>query len=268
MSTTGDGERPAPLQMPEWLRRIIDARLTVHVVVVIGAVVAGINGLVKTTPSKWVCIGMGTALLVVARLLEQRRTRLAAEKEIRYQEDVASATEAARVAVKQLILVLGDYFSPIAELLARMSGTTNKAELRTLSGVLTQKIVEAAAAICGPSGHGIVRANYFKWDGSTLTFETHHGRGEAPRQQLPAVAAALAQSRGAALVPDVKEAPNPEHFESATYQTFVSCAVYSGETIHGLLTVDSSEAGTLRKQDLRTAIVLSHMLGAGLALRK
>jgi len=167
-----------------------------------------------------------------------------------------------------LILVLGRYFEPIAGLLALMAANQDKGDRRQQGGVLIQKIVTAAAAICGPVGNGLIRANYFELRDGQLHFVTHHGRGEAPRSQLPQEALSLAMARKHALVPDVREVPNPASFAGVSYRTSLSSSVFSGETVHGLLTVDATGLGMLSKRDLRTAVALSHMLGAGLAMQK
>jgi hypothetical protein len=255
--------------LPSWLSKFVDSRWVSRVLLVVGWLAAALVGLV---PSGWwrvSSLAFGVTAVVCASLLVDRETRIAHEQAEIAGADAKSAREAAEEAVTELIVVLGLYFEPIAEMLARMVGTSQRGERQRLGGLLMQKVVEAAAGICGPTQPGITRAAFFELREGELAFVTHHGRGEPPRQTLPVAALDLALAQGSALVLDVEtDAPNPEEFASASYRTFISCSVYAGATVEGLLTVDAADSGTLRKRDLRAVVVLAHVLGAGLALQK
>jgi hypothetical protein len=182
---------------------------------------------------------------------------------------VEDAKEAAVDATTDLIVILGDSFEPIAEVLGRIAAAPSRRERAELAQLLTQKVVDAAAKICGPQEAGEVRSTYYQLNGSSLRFVAHGGRGDIPRHgYLPQDCVALARERRNVLVPDVRtDTDDPDRFTDATYKTFLACSVYAGTEVLGLLTVDARQPRSLNKtRDLRSALVLAGMLGTGLCL--
>lgn len=249
------------VRLPSWLRASIHSAWSGYGLLTVAvAAPAAAGGVVTSVGWQWGLICFG-ALCAVAEAV--RQNFLNGRREQRLQ----SARTAAEDAVVELTLLLGTLVEPIAELISQLAATRSKPQRRELARSLTEKVVQAASAICGPNEIGATRAVFFRLQGGQLIFVTHHGRAPRPRHELPAAAVAVAQSRRNALIRDVAtDAPDPSEFVGATYRTFLSCSVYSGNEVHGLLTVDAVKAGTLTKRDLRSALVLGHLLGAGLAL--
>jgi hypothetical protein len=252
---------PTEVTLPRWLSWIIESRWVSYVLLASGWALAVIAGSVRGLAQIMLLI-LGAALVVAHAIRVDFMTS-------RREKKIKDAEQAALDATEELILVLGDAFEPIAEILGRIAAEPSRPVRRNLAHVLIQKIVDAAARICGPQERGQTRSTFFRLHGDALQFVTHGGRGEKPRhERLPVDALELAKARGNVLIKDVADAPEGVDLTDASYKTFVSCSVYAGDDVLGLLTVDAVDPGTLRKTDLRSALVLANMLGVGLALAK
>lgn len=249
------------VQLPNWLSRCIDSRWTSYALLAGTTVLSALAGYAETWPARaWFVTGAATCVVLHAwrvDVVDRRQRRL-----------IRSAATAALEATEDLIVILGNSFEPIAELLGRIAATPAKRDREKLVQILTQKVVDAAARICGPRDANVTRAAFFRLQEDRLVFVTHGGRGERPRHDhLPPAAVELARARSHVLIRNVAtDTPDPREFEAAGYRTFLSCSVYAGQQVLGLLTVDAPRPGSLRRTDLRTAVVLASMLGTGLCV--
>ncbi|MFI7059401.1 GAF domain-containing protein [Kribbella sp. NPDC050124] len=241
---------------------VTHARGTPYALLIVGTVATTVTGF----PDSWIWRG---AALAVGVLALTAREVVGTARARATERQLMSAREAAIQAKTNLTVMLQDAFEPIAEVLGRIAACRTKADRDKLTPVLVEKVVGVAASICGPSKAGQTRSCYFKCEDGQLKFLTYDGRGGKPRHQnLPPQAYDLAQKRKSGIEPDVRSSADPTLFLGASYRTYISCPVYAGDEVLGLLTVDAVEPHTLSKQDLRSTEVLAHMLGAGLATRK
>lgn len=252
---------PLRITLPPWIAAVVRYRWLSTILGSAAWMLAVVAGWAEGLTG-WILAGVGLVLV----LFQAVRSELAFR---RREAELDQLRQQAIEASKQLIVLLSNTFEPITEILGRIATTYERRRREQHVAILTQKVLEAAAQVCGPEGTGGTRACFYEYQDDGLTFVTHHGRGDRPRRrQLPEAAVGLAAEAGNTLVTDIADDEDGKdfHFEDATYRTYLSCAVYAGESVYGLLTVDCVDADTLSRTDLRSALVLANVLGAGRAL--
>ena len=207
-------------------------------------------------------------LLLSAGLLIGVPVVLTSYREHLREQEAKSAAELAVEYQARLGLTLGDAITPLADLLGRACLAAGDERARLL-GQLRQRVVDAAAELCGP---GRARAIYFALGRRTLVPEAWAGRAEHPSVAFvktdPTGLAAhqLVEGHRRVLVTDVRNYP-----QDATVPlidrggTFLAVAVHTADREFGMLTVDAPEVGTLGQGDLDVAGALAQVLAAGLA---
>lgn len=228
-------------------------------------ILSGAVGLLDDGPSpgRWAMLAAAGVIAGIPAVLATHREHVI-EQEARAAEDLALQYET------RLALALGDAVTPIAHLLGRMaSGPAGERAL--VRGQLVQRIVDAAAELCGAER---ARAAFFEISGDAMRPVAWAGRGDAPtatfeRGTPPGdVAHEIVARRAHLFVPDLADPPaGVEIGPHAEYSTFLSVAVYAGGDSFGLLTVDAVEVGDLDDGDVDVARALAQLLGVGLALR-
>jgi hypothetical protein len=246
-------------RLAPWAWLVIERAWVGHVLLGGTVLFPSAAGFVGHWSLRVILIGLG----MVAVVLVNARANALARREGTRQSKVLAAAEKA---VADYALSLGTFVEPLAELLGRLANTRRKSDRVPLRAAFVEKTLQAAVGICGPDDLAATRACFFSLDDGDLSFSSHAGRGAKPRHTLPTEAVQLAKARKSVLIKDVQEAPNPESFQGVSYGTFISCSVFAGEAVFGLLAVDAVEPGTLTKHDLRAATVLAHLLGTALSI--
>lgn len=170
----------------------------------------------------------------------------------------------------ELTLTVGKAFRPIAYLIGMIAGA-NAADRHGLKKQLCEKVVGAAAELCGPDQ---TRAVFFQLDGPKMSACASWGRGDEPttifmkNDARGSYAHKLVDERAYILVKDIKTAPPEIPIRSGTpYKTFLCVAVYGNDRNFGMLSIDAVQPNTLNGNDVEKARALAQLLGAGLAIR-
>lgn len=146
-------------------------------------------------------------------------------------------------------------------------------ERRELQGSMIQATMNFAALTLGDGRR--TRACYYRFESGPprrLCTRQYAGRQDEPRREFvegdPAGDYVFRSfgGRRAVLHPhDTAGDPPPMHPTSA-YRTFISAPVVSGETLFGMLSVDSPDVGDLTQQDKIFITIIAQILGSALAI--
>lgn len=147
------------------------------------------------------------------------------------------------------------------------------AERRELQGSMIQATMNFAAVTLGDGLR--TRACYYRFEPGPprrLCTRQYAGRHDEPRREFVEGEPAgdyvfrCFKDRRAVLHPqDTAGDPPPVH-PNAGYRTFISAPVTSGETLFGMLSVDSPEVGGLTQQDKIFVTIIAQILGSALAV--
>lgn len=148
-----------------------------------------------------------------------------------------------------------DAFKPIPELIAQLPALGYGERAHQFQGI-AQACATALYRLVSPHTEG-VRANVFALEENPDRMEwlAHVGRGETPR---PFVAGTLRGDSALAFIEQLKPvfypnltAERPEGYEGSMsdYQTFISVPVWSDQSVHGMVTIDSPVKTTLTAGD-------------------
>jgi hypothetical protein len=250
------------------------SRLRTYLLVEAGAVALGYGVAVlrdgaPATAGGWGLVLAGAVAVAVPLWVKSRR-ELRQEAETRSAETVAIETDA------KLRLVVGDVITPIAEVVGRVHQTAAKGERESLRGQLKQLVVEAAASLCDGER---ARATFFELQRGEMRAAAWFGRGDQPTTVFtdePAdrrgqEALLLVRFHDYLLVDDVRADELPRGAEprpGATYQSFISVAVFCAEQNLGMLSVDAPEPNAFDETDLNVMRAMAQLLGAGLVDRR
>jgi GAF domain-containing protein len=218
--------------------------------------------------------GWGRAVLVVAGTLSALLAfalparQLAAERRTR-----DAAEQLAAEAVATYTLKVHDMLIPLALLVGEAVAAGRAGARKDAQSALRQMVVAFAAENVGPERS---RACFYQLAGSAprrhVDLRNWHGRHTVPRDRFTEdsprgqLVMDIIRTRDARLVEDVDRAGLPGWSPGASeYKTFICAAVYAGDRVFGILTVDSLHAGDLTDDDLDLARLFAQLLATGLA---
>jgi GAF domain-containing protein len=233
--------------------------------VALGYAVAVLRDGAPATGGAWALVAAGAVAVAVPLWVKSRR-------ELRQETDTRSAETLAIETDAKLRLIVGDVVTPIAEVVGRVHQTSGKGERESLRGQLKQLVVEAAANLCDGER---ARAVFFQLERSEMRAAAWFGRGDPPTtvftddpgDRRGQEALLLVRFHDYLLVDDVRADELPRGAEprpGASYQSFISVAVFCGEQNLGMLSVDAPEPHAFDDTDLNVMRAMAQLLGAGL----
>ncbi|HWD42598.1 MAG TPA: GAF domain-containing protein [Actinomycetota bacterium] len=233
--------------------------------VALGYAVAVLRDGAPATGGTWALVAAGAVAVAVPLWVKSRR-------ELRQETDTRSAETLAIETDAKLRLIVGDVVTPIAEVVGRVHQTSGKGERESLRGQLKQLVVEAAANLCDGER---ARAVFFQLERSEMRAAAWFGRGDPPTtvftddpgDRRGQEALLLVRFHDYLLVDDVRADELPRGAEprpGASYQSFISVAVFCGEQNLGMLSVDAPEPHAFDDTDLNVMRAMAQLLGAGL----
>jgi hypothetical protein len=147
------------------------------------------------------------------------------------------------------------------------------AERRELQGSMIQATMNFAAVTLGDGLR--TRACYYRFEPGPprrLSTRQYAGRQDEPRREFVEGEPAgdyvfrCFKDRRAILHPHDTAGDRPPMHPGSGYHTFISAPVTSGDTLFGMLSVDSTRVGDLTQQDKIFITVIAQLLGSALAV--
>lgn len=159
-----------------------------------------------------------------------------------------------------------DALKPIPELIAQLPALSYGERTHRLQGI-AQACATALFMLVSPHAEG-VRANVFvlEEDPDRMEWLAHVGRGETPR---PFVAGTERGDSALEFITQLKPVfypdltiARPDGYEGSMsdYETFISVPVWSDETVHGMVTIDSPGKNNLTVGDQYLVEVVAELM--------
>jgi hypothetical protein len=214
---------------------------------------------------------IGARPVALGRAIHDRARAAVGVEAAEWQAAEAWAGEEARI-----VRALRSRLSPVLYCLGKIAAGPSGIAEGPLIGSLTQAIVSAAIEHRNPEetrrsvfyvvkGDRMECANYAGYEGQQdsgrATFRNN------PDDPVGEYMFRLLGEGGAVLIRDVSVADLPVRFPSRrSYQAIIAVAVMAGESMYGILTLDSPQADSLGQPELEIMKTLASLLGVGLAL--
>ncbi|WP_156365282.1 hypothetical protein [Sciscionella sediminilitoris] len=215
----------------------------------------------------WTLLGIGALATVLALVFPARTAR----KETIHRQ---AAMQVADEQVARYRTGLHDVLLPLSELLDRVISAKRASDRKAAQNRLTQAVVDLAARHLGQER---TRACYFELEHGPprrlICHGIYSGRDRGPVTVFDEttddgshVFANIIDQLSSEFQPAVPSLDALAHRDARPYQTYIACAVSSGEAASGMLTVDAPEKGDLADQDEAFIRLLAQVLGTALAV--
>jgi hypothetical protein len=220
----------------------------------------------------WTLLGVGGVSTLAALLIPGR----AASQEYRRREEAEQITRDVQSAIADYRIKINDGLRPFVGLLDRIINAASLNEQRLRQGSMIQATMNFASVRLG--GGQRTRACYFKYHPGPprrLVYNGQYtGRDDQPRRQFTEGEAPgdyifeILTARRTVLHPDETASNEPPMRTDAQYKTFITSTVASGDTLFGMLSVDSTDVGDLTTQDKIFVAIVAQILGSALAVAR
>jgi hypothetical protein len=193
-------------------------------------------------------------------------------EEVKY----ANAERAAAISEVAMLNKVLSYLIPLSSTIESAVSARTSEDKSARKSDLIRSIIDIVQSDFFPNN---ARACFYslqtKDDGRRYLACDHYyaGRGDAPRYKFREyrgdgmqVFEKIINKRSSELNSNIEEARFPDWRPEFGFHTYIACAVWSGDKIYGMITIDAVEANSLGENHHKIAILLAQLLGSVMSL--